>query len=161
MKTILNILSDGPTNKQDIDDLAQLSLAELEEDDDGYLEAYVKAKALSTSIDSFLSLISKKALEEAQKQHSDKEKTFGVAGAMVTVAELGTKYDYSHTNDFELPQYEQNLKSAQDSIKARQEFLKNLSGPLDVMDPSTGELVKLYKPVKTSTTGLKISFGKL
>ena len=161
MKTILNILSDGPTNKQDIEDLSQLSLAALEDDDEGYLEAYVKAKALSTALEGFRSLISKKALEEAQKSHSDKEKTFSVFGANVSVSELGTKYDYSKTNDFELPQYEQNLKSAQDSVKERQKYLQALSTPLTAIDPSTGEMVTLYKPIKTSTTGLKISFGKL
>ena len=46
---------------------------------------------------------------------------------------------------------------ANEALKVRCEFLKSLKEPLRVVDESTGEIVLIHPPVKTSTSGLNIS----
>ena len=49
-------------------------------------------------------------------------------------------------------------KNATDKVKEREQWLKTIpDGGIDIVDDSSGELVKVYKPIKSSTTTYKVS----
>lgn len=82
------------------------------------------------------------------------------SGAKLELAETGSKYDYSMCNDPELEVKMQALETAQNDVKERQDFLKNL--PLSGVDivTSDGEVLKIYPPSKTSVSSYKVSLRK-
>jgi len=76
--------------------------------------------------------------------------------------EAGTKYDYSSTNDWVLQRLEAEAKAAKASVDERQKFLKTIpENGLDAVDEDTGDIIKLFRPIKSSTTTVAISLGKL
>jgi len=85
------------------------------------------------------------------------EKTFEFKGAKVEKTEVGTKYIYDNCED---PIYKSRLEIVEEAdkqFKERQEFLKGLKEPLNIIIEETGEVVRVKPPAKTSTTSLKIT----
>jgi hypothetical protein len=80
------------------------------------------------------------------------------SGTKLEVAEVGTKYDYSLTNDIELKYFEQEKAILENKIKERQTFLKALKHPLEFL--LDDELHTVYPPSKTSTTSIKTTILK-
>jgi hypothetical protein len=83
--------------------------------------------------------------------------SFEFNGNKIEKAELGTKYDYSGCND---PVYTELAKEANviiKKVKEREAFLKAINGSETVVDKTTGEFTTIYAPLKTSTTGLKVT----
>lgn len=94
--------------------------------------------------------------DASQKQP---EKKFSMYGATFTKTEAGTKYDWSKCEDPQLVMLEQAAKKATDALKERQEFLKNLpDGGMIVTDEETGETSRIYRPAKSSTSTVSVSF---
>lgn len=161
MNNLNKILEMAPTTAGEIKDVCLFAVDELNESDGeiSALEQSIKAKALMKSLESYLEQIGPKALEEAEKIASSKEKSFTLFGATITVAELGTKYLYDRTMDPKLPELDEAAKVAKAALDARQKFLKNLDGAFDYVDEESGEVVKIFPARKESKTGLKVSFG--
>jgi hypothetical protein len=83
------------------------------------------------------------------------------SGAKIEVMEGGTKYHFDKCDDPELELLESAVLSANNSLKARQEFLKNVPKEgIDVLAPYTGELCRVYPPYKTSTSTYKVTLSK-
>ena len=92
-------------------------------------------------------------LTEAQKYGA---KSFDFGGAKIEVSELGTKYNYSVCNDSEINDLMKEMDFLKAKIKARETFLKAITDKLEVV-VNGEEVVTLYPPNKSSTTGLKIT----
>lgn len=101
----------------------------------------------------------RKETKEDQLRESDKypEKSFAFAGATLTKAEHGTKYDYSGCGDTVWERLDANTKDAAAKQKIREDFLRSLKEPLTVVDEMTSEIITIRPPVKTSTSGLNVS----
>ena len=81
-------------------------------------------------------------------------------GTKLELAEVGTKYDFSKSNDPELKKMEQEFEVLEEKIKCRKDFLKTLSANgIDVMTEE-GELITLYPPSKTSKSSVKCTITK-
>jgi hypothetical protein len=95
----------------------------------------------------------KELLDQAQQYG----KEFSLHNAKFSVKEVGTKYDFSVSNDTKIAELKQELEALNLKIKERENFLKNLpeSGVDEVNDD--GEVIKLYRPLKTSTTAVSVS----
>lgn len=93
-------------------------------------------------------------LEEADKNGKD----FEYHNAKFSVGEVGTKYDYSKCGDAELLDLYRQAEELKTKIAQREKFLQNIpdEGCLFINE-STGEAMTLYKPVKTSTTSVKVT----
>lgn len=87
-------------------------------------------------------------LDEALKHG----KTFDYRGDKWQVKEAGAKYHYENCNDPYLNELMEEKKYLDKRISDRQEFLKSLKEPMTVIIESTGEIVKVHPPAKTSTT---------
>ncbi|MCR9066769.1 MAG: hypothetical protein NXI00_22555, partial [Cytophagales bacterium] len=69
-----------------------------------------------------------------------------------------TRYDYSGCQDPELNDLTKELAILTEKIKARESFLKGLKKPLTVIDEETGDISKIFPPVKLSTDVIKCTF---
>lgn len=84
-------------------------------------------------------------------------KTFEFAGATLTKAEHGTKYNYAGCGDTKWERLSVDAETAKSRLSEREGFLKALKEPLTVVDEMTGEVVTIKPPPKTSTSGLTVS----
>jgi hypothetical protein len=83
------------------------------------------------------------------------------SGSKIEACEVGTKYHFDKCGDVELFMLEQRAESANNAVKERQEFLKKVpASGLDVVDPISGEVYKVYPPYKTSTTSYKVTLSR-
>lgn len=76
-------------------------------------------------------------------------------GIRMEPMEAGTQYDYSGCND---PEYERLLwesENAKKALAAKQKQLREMKGPVDLLDHDTGEVITINPPVKTSTSTVK------
>lgn len=145
MKQIINIKEVGPSKTL----LTKLVDKITQSVDDGFDSAV----ELSGKLD----FISKVCLEA---KNSLKEKTikevedgFSAKGYKVEVCEAGVSYDYSRCNDSEYKELIDQMNALQKRIKDREKFLKSLKPEgFEYVDSDTGEVIKLYPPVKKSTT---------
>ena len=79
-----------------------------------------------------------------------------IRGCKIETAEMGVKYDFSGCGDSELEQLESKLKLITEQKNARENWLKSFK---DVaINEETGEIIN--PPVKSSTTGIKITLAK-
>jgi hypothetical protein len=78
------------------------------------------------------------------------------SGTKIELAEVGTKYDYSQTNDpiyFDLIRQSEQIHEA---IKEREQFLKSVSkSGLEIL--FFDEVIKVYPPSKSSISSYKIT----
>lgn len=82
-------------------------------------------------------------------------------GARIEAAEVGTKYDYSLCKDKVLNNLLEQQEEINNKVKERMIFLQKIpSTGLVVVDEDTGELVTLYPPFITSTSGYKVILPK-
>ena len=89
-------------------------------------------------------------LDEAAKYHKDELLSWN--GCKLQVREVGTRYDYSVTNDTTLEDLERQKKQIDAQIKERQKMLQTLSGEIYNEDG-----VQLQRPVKSSKTKLTVT----
>lgn len=100
-----------------------------------------------------------KSTRDSQMTQAEKygEKKFRAHGMQIEIAEVGTKYDYESCGDIEWERWDSSVKSAEESRKNRETFLKTLKEPMTLVNEETGEVYKVRPPVKRSTTGLKFT----
>jgi len=118
------------------------------------LEVLVFLKAFEKVSERVQKEIKENVLTEASKYP---ENSFELLGNKVEKAELGTKYNYSVCGDPVYMRRTQILAEAQEQVKERESFLKTIKQPITIIDDESGEIVTVQAPVKTSTTGIKIT----
>jgi hypothetical protein len=81
-------------------------------------------------------------------------------GAKFTLAEVGTKYDFSQTNDPVLAELIMELNEILVAKKSREDFLKTI--PKEGLDIVTkeGEVIRIFPPTKTSVSSYKITLPR-
>lgn len=145
MKQIIN-LNEVEPSKTLLPNLAEKIIQSV---DDGFESAV----ELSGKLDfiSKVCLEAKNSLKE--KTIKEVEEGFSAKGYKVEVCEAGVSYDYSRCNDSEYKELIDHMNALQKRIKDREKFLKSLKPEgFEYVDSETGEVIKLYPPVKKSTT---------
>ena len=142
------------TGKDQIQAFADGVINEVKEGAQNPLEVKILITALKKSLEIIEDGIKDSVLSEATKHG----KNFEFKGARVTIKENGTKYDYSGCCYHNWMHYDSQEKNAKSHKQEAEAFLKGLKEPITVVDELTGEVVKVYPPIKTSSTGLSISF---
>ena len=84
------------------------------------------------------------------------EKTFELFGNKIEKAELGVKYDFSNCGDPVLSELDSQIKDLTRLKKEREDMIKHIHGSLHVTVEETGEMVEIFAPLKTSTSGIKV-----
>jgi hypothetical protein len=84
-------------------------------------------------------------------------KSFDFRNAEFSIRETGVSYDWSFCQDEELNDLIKAKEVIEAKIKGRQEFLKTVPvGGMTIVDEETGEIIKIYPPVKRSTTSVAV-----
>lgn len=101
----------------------------------------------------------KKGIKEEVKTEAAKygEKPFMFAGAECHLTSVKTEYDYTVCNDRYLLDLYKQLDTLKTQIKQREEMLKTLGNPIQLLDGETGEVNTVYPAMKKTETGVKVS----
>jgi hypothetical protein len=130
---------------------------QLQEDEISALDVKIALKQMEVAIEQVKKVADRMAADEAAKQG---ERSFMHNGARIELAELGTKYDFTPCGYPPLARIELTMKEYGEQAKAAQNWLKSIKGKTEYIDPETGEMCEVYPPIKTSTTGIKITLAK-
>lgn len=117
------------------------------------LEIHIYLKAFMKAAEGILKRIADDSLREAEKHGRSSE----VHGARVEVCELATRYDYTNCCDKKWETFDRIIKNISEEKKDRESFLKTIKDKLTLVDEDTGEVSEIFPPIKTSTTGIKIT----
>lgn len=150
-----NLLQSIQLGKPEISEVTQEIIKQLNDGNINPLETHLRFKAIENVIKTVKPILDPLARSEAEKYG---ERKFTAMGANVELAETGTKYDYSNCGDPVLTDLNLQLEALEAKIEKRKEFLKAIDGSEVITDQSTGEIVIIYPPVKTSTSSIKVSF---
>jgi len=91
-----------------------------------------------------------------QKEFSlfEKEKVLNINGSKLSLAEVGTKYEYEASGDPVWNDLSGNIAELTEKRKEREKFLQNIPYDQGVVDPDTG--VFITRPPKSSKTKVKV-----
>lgn len=85
-------------------------------------------------------------------------KKFQMFNAEFSIKEVGTVYDWSKCEDSQLQSLLNQQNELKEKIKAKQDFLKTVpQSGLSILDETTGEMITVYPPAKSSTTSVAVS----
>lgn len=78
-------------------------------------------------------------------------------GNVLERGETGIKYNFEHCGDYVWEQRKSISEAADRQLKEREEFLKALKEPIQILVEETGELQTVRPPLRTSTTSVKVT----
>lgn len=110
---------------------------------------------ISQAIDKAKSEIRELLIDELHL-YSDKTKTKN--GIQFKLKESGVKYDYTSTEKWNALNDE--MEQMRSQIKDLETHLKSLKAKQTMVDESTGELIELFPPIKSSKTTIEITIPK-
>jgi len=85
-------------------------------------------------------------------------KSFEFNGSKMEIKETGVKYDYSKCGDPNWQLLEDQISELKDKQKAVEAHLKVLPAEgIEVVNADSGEVIKMFPPVKTSTTSIAVT----
>jgi Skp family chaperone for outer membrane proteins len=125
----------------------------VKEGDINPLTVLIQLKAMEKATERILKEIKANLLTEADKYPGN---DFEYLGNKITKAEHGTKYDFAKCGDPDLKVFEAEKEKADKNLKDRQDFLKSLKEPIEILRDG-GEVVTLTPPTKKSASGLNVS----
>lgn len=117
------------------------------------LEVLVMLRAVELAAEEIREEIQENILNEADRFS---ERVIERYGSRIEKCEVGTKYIYETSKDWEWEQMDSELRTLQHKIKEREKFLRSLTSPMTLVIESTGEVVQINPPVKKSKSGVKV-----
>ena len=137
------------TTKEQMTAFVEKTVQAFEQGDADPLQLKIYLKAIESIIKKIDDRTKDYQLDEARKYGG---KSFDAFGAKIEVSEnLGVHYNFDNTND-------KVLFEAQAIVKERQDLLKTIKTSLEVVDTQTGETYSIHPAIKSSSSGLKITF---
>ena len=156
MENQLTTINNLPKTKEDIQLLADRVITALDEGTVNPMDLLQSIKAIEKMHETIKPLLDKAVLSEVTKYP---DKIVDYYGAKFRVGEFGTQYNFKECNDAEWNMLNIIATDAKEKLKAREEFLKALKVPLEIFDQETGEIITINPPIKTSKTGVQVSFS--
>lgn len=150
--TTINVITLLPSGKEQIKSFVSDFKARIVSGERNAIEMLTQLKYAEKTLSELLTDEELDAyfLDEAEKYHKDE--LLNLNGCKLQVREVGTRYDYSVTNDTVLEDLERQKKQLDAQIKERQKMLQTLSGEIYNEDG-----VQLQRPVKSSKTKLTVT----
>ena len=156
MSNAISLINQFPRTKGEQNIFIEKAVDEVKMGIYNALDVEIYMKAFEHIASKIREQIKENTINEANKQGG---KSFEYKGINCTLAEFGTKYNFSDCGDPVYNSLSKQLTALTLKIKEREAFLKAIPAEgIDHIDINTGECIKIYKPSKTSTTGLKINF---
>ena len=148
-----------PENKFQQQMLANEIILPVIEGDVDPIDVYVKAKAIQDALKIVTDDDRVKDLVICEVEKYGNNTTYN--SASLQVKEMGVKYDYSVCNDSIYNDLVDNIEKLKETLKQREKFLKSISsdGTL-IVNEETGEVNKIYPPIKMAAQGISVTFKK-
>jgi hypothetical protein len=150
--TIQNTLLE--TSKIERSNFVQQVIEALENGEANPLHVHLQVKCTEELIKGILSNDRYKELTVSEAEKHGKSFEFHNAG--VQIKETGVKYDFTVCNDEIWNELNSQIEALEKVKKDREEFLKTISGSLEVITKH-GEVVNIYPPAKSSTTSIAVT----
>ena len=157
-ETAIGTLSLMPSTATEVAKFSKLLIQGVRSGDINPLQLVVQLHALTKVYEEVREEIEENVLKEADKFP---ERVIERYGARIEKAEVGTKYNYLKTGDLEYEQLHADAQTANRRLKDREDFLKALKEPIQLLDERTGELYQIHPPFKTSKSGFKIYLANI
>lgn len=145
--------------------LANKFISEIEEGNISALKAHIYIKSIENLIKQFTDSRENEELSKRYKRLVSDEadtysgKSFELHGAKFTKTETGATYDYSKCGDEIWNELNVRHQAIRAAMKGREDFLKNI--PMEGIEVlQDDELVRIYPPVKSSTSTVNCSLPK-
>lgn len=151
--TALGALKLLASTQTQVDIFSDQLIAAVKEEGANPLEILVQLRAM----EKVSTRVIKEIMENAVTMIDRYNGKFELAGNLIERAETGTKYNFEHCGDYVWEQRKSIAESALRQLKEREDFLKSLKEPIQILVEETGELQTVRPPLKTSTTGVKVS----
>lgn len=156
------------TTKSERSEFIRQIVEQIESGDAEALKVLLQIRSMESIIDGLTSRDPKKNkdnVELAKRFHTcimeeaDKHgKQFELHNAKLSVGEVGTTYNYDGCNDETYLTLLSEFETAKAKLDERKKFLQNLpDAGMEYLNRETGELERMFKPIKTSTTSLKVT----
>jgi hypothetical protein len=142
-----------PSTADQVNKFANRVVQSVKYDGENPLWLLVQIRGMEKAFKIITEKIQENLLNEAEKYP---ERKFEFMGNEIEKAELATVYDYSKCGHPDWEQFSVAEKTAAEGRKATEAFLRALTGPIDLLDRSTGEVTLIMPPTKKSTSGLKV-----
>lgn len=149
-----DLIKSFPVSKAQVQEMATNLIEQVMDGNTNALSAHVKVLALEKVMEIVKKTIATEVLKEAEKYG---QKRFMAYGASVEMAENSVKYDYQMCGDPDWNEANVKVEVWTKAKKEREEFLKYLKKSMEIIDPASGEVIKISPPVKTSISGVKIT----
>jgi hypothetical protein len=112
----------------------------------------VKGKSDLNGENKFVDLVR----DEIARNSDDGKSCSSKYGTKLELAETGVKYDFTACADPEWDDLDKQMDALKEKIKAREKFLKTIGDRgMTLLDEGTGEIKKLFPPIKTSSSSFK------
>lgn len=157
-ETAIGTLSLMPSTATEVAKFSKLLIQGVKSGEINPLQLVVQLHALTKVYEEVREEIEENVLKEAEKYP---EKVIERFGARISKEEVGTRYNYLKTGDVEYEQLHTDAQTANRKLKEREEFLKSLKEPIQLLDERTGELYQIHPPFKTSKSGFKIYLANI
>lgn len=145
--------------------MAEKFVQEIEEGNISGLKAHLYVKSIENLLKQ---LTDKEENEELSKRYKTlvgneadtyPGKSFDLHGAKFTKAETGVKHDYTKCGDKVWDELNERMEAIKAAMKGREEFLKTIpTEGIEVLYED--EAVRVYPPVKTSTSSINVQLPK-
>ena len=156
MEKAISVLTQFHTSKEGIGRFVNQVVSEVRDGVYNPLQLKIVLKAIQKSCEEIEKQTNDLSIFEAEKYG---KKSFDMMDVRVEVSELGTKYDFSNCNHPELIRIEGEIKKLSAEKKRIELFMKTITESMVICNVDTGgEHVEINPPIKSSTTGLKITF---
>lgn len=146
-----------PLNAQAIEIYSEY-MTEYVENHNLLLEFAVNIKAIEDTLAIAKAKLKSGIVDELQKY--PKGQDIIVNNATLSVKEAGVKYDYEKCNDPVWHEINNSIEELTAAKKEREKFLKSITTPVEIVIPTTGEVVTVKGPNKSSITTYQISWIK-
>lgn len=140
--------------KRYISDSVQMAVTSVTQGDYDPIKALVYAKKgqeLFTQLEKAIRPIAE------DKQRLAKGEVYSLHNADVAQRESGVKYDFTTCGDKEWEELKAKHDELSAELKSREEFLKKVSKPMELVDTESGESYTVQPPVRSGKLGLTIS----
>lgn len=153
-QTATEYLTLAPNTQTSIDIFSDSVIQSVQAGEVNPLTVLIQLRAMEKASERILKEIKDNIMTEAGKYPGNE---FEYAGNKLTKAEHRTSYDYGSCSD---PVYQRLWElafQANGQLKERQNFLRAVKAPFNLVDEGTGEVVQIHPPTKKSTSGLNVS----
>ena len=153
MEKAISTITNFTTSKDGITKFVNQCVNEIEAGLIDPLHMSIYLKTMEKIVEGIQAKIKASALSEAEKYG----KSFDFRGAKIELTELGTKYEFKNCNDVVWDSLNKQITELTEKRKEREAMLKTVKDSMTLVDEESGETWKVHPPIKTSTSGIKIT----